>query len=68
MILIIHSDTSYLSEPKALRRAVGHFIIWYQNSKNNIETNSFVHTVSNFKKCDGISHTAEVGDLFQNVQ
>ena len=45
--MIIHSDTSYLSETKALSRSRRDFFIGYQNFKNTGYTNGAVHTVYN---------------------
>ena len=50
MIMIIHSDASYLSELKDRSRVEGHFFVGSQKFKNTRETNSSIRAVSNRMK------------------
>ena len=69
MILIIHSDASYLLELKAHIRSGVHFFVGSQNFKNTRETNDDVHTVSNImKNVMGSASEVEAGALFNNLQ
>ena len=69
MILIIHRDASYLSEPKAHIREGCHFFVDYQNFQNYRETNGDVHTVLKIMKTVmGSAAEAQVGALFNNGQ
>ena len=67
MILAIHSDASYLSEPKARSRAGGHFFL----SENTADPadNGAVHTVAKIIKAVMSSAAeAELGGLFYNAK
>ena len=46
MILQIHTDASYLSEPKARSRAAGHYFLgWMTQNKQPIRLNSSIYTL-----------------------
>jgi hypothetical protein len=67
MVLAVHSDASYLSEPKARSRAGGHFFM----SENVADPpdNSAVHTVAKIIKAVMSSAAeAELGGLFINAK
>jgi hypothetical protein len=67
MVLAIHSDASYLSEPKARSRAGGHFFM----SENDIDPNDngAVHTVAKIIKAVMSSAAeAELAGLFINAK
>jgi len=67
MVLAIHSDASYLSEPKARSRAGGHFFL----SENDTDPrdNGAVHTVAKIIKAVMSSAAeAELGGLFINAK
>jgi hypothetical protein len=67
MVLAIHSDASYLSEPKARSRAGGHFFL----SENDEDPgdNGAVHTVAKIIKAVMSSAAeAKLGGLFINAK
>jgi hypothetical protein len=67
MILAIHSDASYLSEPKARSRAGGHYFMSEDVSDPN--DNGAVHTVAKIIKAVMSSAAeAELGGLFINAK
>ena len=67
--MIIHSNTSYLSEPNNLIRALDIFFMGYQNFKNTRDTNGAVHTVANIMQIIIGSFTeADVESLFHYGQ
>jgi hypothetical protein len=73
MILWIHSDASYLSEPKARSRVGGHFFLSDMPTSNPEKqkppNNGAVHTVSNILKNVMSSATeAEFAGLFHNAK
>ncbi|KAL7500917.1 hypothetical protein ACHAWT_008970 [Skeletonema menzelii] len=70
MILNIHSDASYLSEPRARSRIAGvHFLGSIPQDHKPIIINGFVHVVSNILKCVVASAAeAELGGLFHNCK
>lgn len=70
MILNIHSDASYLSEPRARSRIAGvHFLGSIPKDHKPIIINGFVHVVSNILKCVVASAAeAELGGLFHNCK
>jgi len=66
MILHVHSDASYLSEPQARSRAGGHF---YFSNKNSPTPNGPIHTVSSImKNVMSSAAEAEIGAVFINCQ
>jgi hypothetical protein len=70
MVLNIHSDASYLSEPKARSRACGHFFIWSIPSDGKlIKLNGAFHSLCSILRCVVASAAeAELGALFMNCQ
>jgi hypothetical protein len=67
MVLAIHSDASYLSEPKARSRAGGHFFL--SKNGNNPPNNGAVLNVSKIIKAVMSSAAeAELGALFINAK
>ena len=67
MILNIHSDASYLSEPKARSRAGGH---WFMaNEEENAENNGAVLNIAKII-CNVVTSaaSAEIGALFINTR
>jgi hypothetical protein len=67
MVLAIHSDASYLSEPKARSRAGGHFFM-SENDKDP-KDNGAVHTVAQIIKAVMSSAAeAKLGGLFINAK
>jgi len=66
MILQIHSDASYLSEPKARSRAGGHFFL---SNKSSTLPNGPIHTLSNImRNVMASAAEAEIGAVFANAQ
>ena len=59
MVLAIHSDASYLSEPKARSRAGGHFFLSENTQDPN--DNGAVHTVA--KKIKAVMSSAAEAEL-----
>ncbi len=70
MILNIHSDSSYLSEPNACSRACGHFFLgWLPKNSNPIQLNGAFHKLCSILKFVMESAAkAELGTLFLNCQ
>ena len=75
LILHIHSDTSYLSEPKACSRVEGHFFLSFNSANPSKQpatpapNNGALHTVSVILKYVMSSATeAELAGLFQNAK
>ena len=67
MVLAIHSDASYLSEPKARSRAGGHFFM--SEDDTDPKDNGAVHTVAKIIKAVMSSAAeAELGGLFINAK
>jgi hypothetical protein len=67
MVLAIHSDASYLSEPKARSRAGGHFFMSENVADPN--DNGAVHTIAKIIKAVMSSAAeAELGGLFINAK
>jgi hypothetical protein len=67
MVLAIHSDASYLSEPKARSRAGGHFFL--SEDQKDPNDNGAVHTVAKIIKAVMSSAAeAELGGLFINAK
>ena len=66
MILHVHSDASYLSEPKARSRAGGHF---YLSNSTTPFPNGPVHTISSImRNVMSSAAEAEIGAIFINCQ
>jgi len=70
MVLNIHSDASYLSEPKARSRACGHFFMGSIPSDGKpIKLNGAFHKLCSILRCVVVSAAeAELGALFMNCQ
>ncbi len=67
MVLAIHSDASYLSEPRARSRAGGHFFL--SENDQDPSDNGSVHTVAKIIKAVMSSAAeAELGGLFINAK
>ena len=66
MILQIHTDSSYLSEPKARSRAAGHYFLgWLPQTNQPIHLNGAIHTLCTVLKFVASSAAeAELGALF----
>ena len=66
MILHVHSDASYLSEPKARSRAGGHF---YLSNSTTPFPNGPIHTISSImRNVMSSAAEAEIGAIFINCQ
>jgi hypothetical protein len=70
MILYIHSDASYLSEPKARSRVGGYFYLGnYNEPADNPHPNGPIHVESRImKNVMAAASEAEIGALFHNGQ
>ena len=70
MILNIHSDASYLTEPKSRSRASGHFFLgWLPIDGEPIKLNGAFHTLCSILRFVVSSAAeAELGALFLNCQ
>ena len=70
MILQIHSDASYLSEPRARSRAAGHYFLgWLPQDDRPIRLNGGIYTLCTVLKFVASSAAeAELGALFLNVK
>jgi hypothetical protein len=70
MVLNIHSDASYLSEPKARSRGYGHFFMGsIPRDGKPIKLNGAFHTLCSILQCVVVSAAeAELGALFMNCQ
>jgi hypothetical protein len=70
MILIIHSDASYLSEAKARSRACGHFFIgWMPKNGDPIQLNGeFQVSMTIMQFVVASTAEAELGALYHNCQ
>ncbi len=70
VVLNIHSDASYLSEPKARSRACGHFFMGSEPSDGKpIKLNGAFHTLCAILICVvALAAEAELSALFMNCQ
>jgi hypothetical protein len=70
MILYIHSDASYLSEPKARSRVGGYFYLGNNNEPaKNSHPNCPIHVESRImKNVMAAASQAEIGAFFHNGQ
>ena len=70
MILQIHTDASYLSEPKAGSRAAGHYLLgWLPQTNQPIRLNGTIYTLCTILKNIASSVAeAELGALFLNIK
>ncbi len=69
MILNIHSDASYLGDPKAKSSSAGHFFLgWLAQDKQPIQLNGPVHILTSILQFVAASvDEEELGALFVNV-
>jgi hypothetical protein len=67
MILAIHSDALYLSEPKARSRAGGHFFL-YDNDKDPTNNGAVLNVSKVIKAVMSSAAEAELGALFINAK
>lgn len=67
MVLAIHSDASYLSEPKARSRAGGHFYL-SENGKNPRDNGAVLNVAKVMKAVMSSAAEAELGALFINAK
>ena len=67
MVLAIHSDASYLSEPKARSRAGGHFFL-SKNGKNPENNGAVLNVAKVIKAVMSSAAEAELGALFINAK
>jgi hypothetical protein len=70
MVLYIHSDASYLSEPKSRSRVGGYFYLGNQDEPaDNPKPNGPIHLESRImKNVTAAASEAEIGALFHNGQ
>jgi hypothetical protein len=69
MILYIHSDASYLSEPKARSRVGGYFYLGNQDEPPSHKPNRPIHVESRIMtNVMAAASEAEIGALFHNGQ
>ena len=70
MILQIHTDASYFSEPKARSRATGHYFLgWLPQSNQPICLNGAIYTLCTILKLVASSAAeAALGALFLNIK
>ena len=54
MILALHSDASYLTEPNSKSRAAGHFYLRKNNGKD-LDNGAILNTVKNYQACNVFS-------------
>jgi hypothetical protein len=64
MVLVVHSDASYLSEPKARSRAGGHFFL----SSNPINNGAVLNIAQLIKAVMSFAAEAELGALYINAR
>ena len=67
MVLAIHSDTSYLSEPKARSRAGGHYFM-SKNESNPPSNGTVLNLAKIIKAVMSSAAEAELGALFLNAK
>jgi hypothetical protein len=66
MVLVIHSDTSYLGEPKARSRAGGHFFLSL-DTENPINNGTVLNIAQLIKAVMSSAAEAELGALYINA-
>jgi hypothetical protein len=66
MILRVHNDASYLSEPNARSRSGGHFYLGNETGKPNIHNGDLLEKVEIIKHVMSSTAEAETGALFIN--
>ena len=65
MVLNVHSDASYLTEPKARSRAGGHFFM-SENDEDPKNNGAILNTAHMIKSVMSSAAEAEIGALFIN--
>ncbi len=68
MKLAIHSDASYLSEPKAQSQAGGHFFLTKQHNDTQPDNGAVLNKAQVIKAVMSSAAEAELGALFINVK
>jgi hypothetical protein len=68
MKLEIHSDASYLSEPKARSRAGGHFFLTRKNNNTTPDNGAVLNVAQVIKAVMSSAAEAELGALFINAK
>ena len=70
IIIQIHTDASYLSEPKARSRAAGHYFLgWLPQNNQPIRLNGAIYALCTVLKFFASSAAeAELGALFLNIK
>ena len=68
MKLAIHSDASYLSEPKARSRAGGHFFLTKQTNDTDPDNGAVLNVAQVIKSVMSSAAEAELGALFINAK
>jgi hypothetical protein len=66
MVLILHSDASYLSKPKARSQAGGHFFL-YSNSEDPANNGAVLNLAQLIKTVMSSAAEAELGTLYINA-
>jgi hypothetical protein len=68
MILKLHSDASYNSEPKACSRSGGHFYMGNNNNADDTTNRAILATTGVMKAVLSSASEAEIGALFENCK
>jgi hypothetical protein len=68
MKLAIHSDASYLSEPKARSRAGGHFFLTKKHNDTQPDNGAVLNVAQVIKSVMSSAAEAELGALFINAK
>jgi hypothetical protein len=67
MVLVLHSDASYLSKPKARSRAGGHFFL-SSDTENPINNGAILNIAQLIKAVMSSTVEAELGTLYINAR
>jgi hypothetical protein len=67
MVLVVHSDTSYLSKPKARNQAGGHFFL-SSDTENPIHNGAVLNIAQLIKVVMSSAAEAELGALYINAR
>ncbi len=67
MVLVVHSDASYLSEPKARSRAGGHFFLSL-DTEDPINNGAVLNIAQLIKAVMSSAVEAELGALYINAR
>jgi hypothetical protein len=68
MILKLHSDASYNSEPQAHSRLGGHFYLGKHNSKQDTHQGAVLEATSIIQSVLSSAAEAEIGALYENTK